>query len=187
MLFDFQYQQLSRTQGCIPDTDGGVVSPDNVSLKQIAELCRTWPDFILENNMERGINKTHVFFQPLCSGSFSNFGYRDADPTIIKSSPVAKNDFHRLQHRAPSRFHRASSGNQQALVDVMMQDAPGHGKVLPAEADTDRLHDRVADGIGMPGSLALDQFDSLHADRSTSGLFDNNVSCCNHKRPHPTI
>ena len=66
----------------------------------------------------------------------------------------------------------------------MMQDAPGHGHILTAEADADRLHDRVADGVGMAFPFSLNKFNPLQACRSMSSRFDNNVPCCIHKNHH---
>jgi hypothetical protein len=67
----------------------------------------------------------------------------------------------------------SASGHKKAFVYVEMKHAAECGDILTAQGASDLLHHGVANGVGVPNTLALDQFDALVLDRYPVQGFDD--------------
>ena len=68
-------------------------------------------------------------------------------------------DLDRRGHLARTECRSRRTAAQQDLVDVVMEDGAEAFEVVPAELDADPLGDRIAERVGMPSALALDDLD----------------------------
>ena len=67
----------------------------------------------------------------------------------------------------------SASGHKKAFVYVEMTHATEYGYILTAQGASDFLHHTIADSIGVPNTLALDQFDALLLHRYPVQSFDD--------------
>src|SRR5688572_20361186 len=81
----------------------------------------------------------------------------DGDSAVVHLSggPVAEDEPHRFEDCSAARLWRRLAGDEQSLVDVVMQHASADLDVRPAECDGYRLHDAVADGVRMSQPFAF--------------------------------
>ena len=77
----------------------------------------------------------------------------------------------------------SASGHKKAFVYVEMKHAAEHGEILTAQDASDLLHHGIANGVGVPNTLALDQFDALLLDRYPVQGFNDDFRHGVHGRP----
>jgi len=113
--------------------------------------------------------------QPFCCALLGDGANVCLLPAIFCSCTIAEHQTHRLEYSTSARTGLGPAGNEQPLVDVVVQNAAESRQVLSTKRQGNLLHDAVANRVGMPPALALYNLDPLIFQRRLTEGFDNDV------------
>jgi hypothetical protein len=105
--------------------------------------------------------------EPLFGRGNSEVLHGDSGLVKMVRGPIPHDQFHRLQDLSAAALLDRAPGDEEALIEVVVQDVTRHADILLAERHGNGIHDRVTDRVWMPEPFAFDDFVTLTRERET--------------------
>ena len=108
-----------------------------------------------------GIHETQIVPQPTPGTVFRNGANVDTLALVLRGGTIAQNESHWLKYLAAAESRLCPPGHEHPFISVVVKNAAKFRHVLTTKRQRHRFRNGVADRVGMPLRLALDQLDAL--------------------------
>jgi hypothetical protein len=168
-----EHKPLGLAQRRVADCRGGVVGTDLLARENVRQLRRTFPQLILKYHVSLRIDKAQISTQPLLRCRLGNRPNFNPLAVTLRRGSVAEDQPHRFKDSSTADVWLSAPSHKKTFVYIEMKHAAECGDILAAQGPSDFLHHGIANSVGVPDTLALDQFDALLLDRHPIQGFDD--------------